>query len=47
MDSGRGEASAGAPDDMCAYNRVFVRSVMNFVVDDEWFCSIFNLNMGD
>ena len=28
-------------------NRVFVRSVMNFVTGDEWFCSIFKLKMGD
>ena len=27
-------------------NRVFVRSVMNFVIGDEWFCSIFKLKMG-
>ena len=28
-------------------NRVFVRSVMNFVIGDEWFFSIFKLKMGD
>ena len=30
-----------------ASNRVFVRSVMNFVIGDEWFCSVFKLKMGD
>ena len=29
------------------FNRVFVRSVMNFVIGDEWFCSSFKLKMGD
>ena len=29
------------------HNRVFVRSVMNFVIDYEWFCSIFKLKVGD
>ena len=28
-------------------NRVFVRSVMNFVIGDEWFCSIYKLKMGN
>ena len=32
---------------MNLYNRVFVRSAMNFVIGDEWFCSIFKLKMGD
>ena len=27
--------------------RIFVRSVMNFVIGDEWFFSIFKLKMGD
>ena len=27
--------------------RIFVRSVTNFVIGDEWFCSIFKLKMGD
>ena len=32
---------------MSAQNRVFVGSVMNFVIGDEWLCSIFQLKMGD
>ena len=28
-------------------NRVFVRSVTNFVIGDEWFCSVFKLKKGD
>ena len=27
--------------------RIFVRSVTNFVIGDEWFCSVFKLKMGD
>ena len=27
--------------------RIFVRSVTNFVIGYEWFCSIFKLKMGD
>ena len=30
-----------------ANNKVFVRSVMNFVIGVEWVCSIFKLKMGD
>ena len=30
-----------------AFNRVFVRSGTNFVIGDEWFCSILKLKMGD
>ena len=30
-----------------AHTRIFVRSVTNFVIGDEWFCSIFKLKMGD
>ena len=30
-----------------AIKRVFVRSVTNFVIGDEWFCSVFKLKMGD
>ena len=30
-----------------ALNRVFVRSVMNFVIGDEWFYSILKLKMGE
>ena len=26
--------------------RIFVRSVTNFVIGDEWFCSVFKLKMG-
>ena len=28
-------------------NRVFVRSVMNFVIGDKWLCSIVMIKMGD
>ena len=27
--------------------RIFVRSVTNFVIGDEWFCLVFKLKMGD
>ena len=29
------------------YKRIFVGSVTNFVIGDEWFCSVFKLKMGD
>ena len=27
--------------------RIFVRSVTNFVIGDEWYCSIFKIKMAD
>ena len=30
-----------------AFKRIFVRSVTNFVIGYEWFCSVFKLKMGD
>ena len=38
-------SSAGG--DKSTKKRIFVRSVTNFVIGDEWFCSIFNLKMRD